>query len=366
MDHIPTVRGVISTDQLGVVSLNEHVLFGLPGWQYAPDAKFDHAAAFDQISAQLKLFKDAGGGTIVDTSGITLGRDVNFYAKLSEFTGVHIVAATGFDNQPLSIPGHFYSHAFLYSNVAGPYYWFREIPGSFYPSYGATKEYLMFLFHNELVRGMIVPGMVRTRTRAGIVKAAGSWDQTVQIEELSLRGAALAAKRAGVSVIMTGSVNRAAEQLKMLSEEGLEPDRIVIGHCDDGRAVDPARDREFAGQGYYVAYDHIGWEDSDCPHALADARRVELVKAMVEAGFAERLVLLCSAIGYAIGAYQPKHSFNYFLTDFAPKLRAAGEKEEAIDTILRENPKRILTSTIKAAAYSPPPPYFGGPPPETA
>ncbi len=315
---IMTVKGEIQREELGIVAMGEYILYGLPGWEHDPRAVFDRPAAFAALKSALLDFKKAGGGTLVDCSGTLLGRDAEFLSTLSAETGVRIVGSSGFCQQD-AIPGHFLRAA----KTGG-------------------ANYLSEMFYNELVKGMPVMGMRRTGIKAGVLTAAGGWDQTVQIEELSLRGAALAAKRAGVSVIMTGSVNRAAEQLKMLSEEGLEPDRIVIGHCDDGRAVDPARDREFAGQGYYVAYDHIGWEDSDCPHALADARRVELVKAMVEAGFAERLILSCSARGYAIGTYQPKHSFSYLLMDFVPKLRAAGVKQEALDTILRENPKRIL------------------------
>ncbi|MFC1893621.1 phosphotriesterase [Chloroflexota bacterium] len=359
MNEIPTLTGSVSPDQLGIVSLSEHLLFGLPGWWYAPEVNFDRSAAFDQICSSLKEFKELGGGTIVDTSGITMGRNVPFYSKLAEVTGVQIVAATGFDSQPLSIPGHFFTHCFLYSNVQGPYYWFREVPGSFYPSYGATKEYMMYLFYNELVRGMVAPGMIRTSIKAGIAKAASSWDQITQIEELSVQGAALAAKRAGVALIIGGinGINQARQQMEMVLEEGLEPDRIVVGHSDDGRAIDLERDKELAQKGAYVAYDHVGWEDTSVPHAVPDERRVELVKAMVDAGFAERIVLSCNAIGHAIDVPQPGHSFGHLLKNFVPKLKKAGVSDSTIDTILIENPKRILThrGEIKYAR----PAYFG-------
>ncbi|MFC1893339.1 phosphotriesterase [Chloroflexota bacterium] len=345
MAEVRALSGSVLPEQLGIVSLNEHLLLGLPGWKHAPEVNFDRAVAFNEIRSSLEQFKELGGRTIVDTSGITLGRDITLYSRLAQVTGVQIVAATGFDNEPISIPPHFGpAHNWLY-NVPSRYQWFREIPGHFYPSYGGSKEYFMFLFYNELAKGMVVPGMIRTRIKAGIVKAASSWDQITEIEELSLRGAAMAAKRAGVAVITDG-VNQARRQLEIMleAEEGLAPNRIVIGHCDDGRAIDLERDKEIARKGAYVGYDHIGWEDSSVPYAMPDEKRVELVKAMVKAGFTEHIILSCSAIGYALGVPQSKHSFGHLLKSFVPKLKKAGVSESTINTILVENPKRILTT----------------------
>lgn len=340
MAEIPTLSGPVSPENLGIVSLHEHLLFGVPGWQHAPEVDFDRPGAFDQIASSLRAFKQLGGGTIVDASGITLGRAVNFYSRLAQVTGVQIVASTGFGNQPLSILPHFSRRVDYFT--PGPEQWHREVPGSFYPSHGGTKEYLMFLFYHELATGMVESNMTRTKLRAGLVKAGASWGQVTEAEELSLRGAALAAKRAGVSVITSG-VNQARRQLAILLEEGLEPERIVIGHCDDGRALDLERDKEIAQKGACVAYDHIGWEDSSVPYAVPDERRVEMVKAMVAAGFADHVILSCNAIGYAIGMPQPKHSFGHLLKSFVPRLKKAGVSQKTIDTILIENPKRILT-----------------------
>lgn len=344
MAEIPTVSGSISPEGLGIVSLNEHLLFGLHGWQYAPEVRFDRAAAFEQLRTALEQFKASGGGTIVDTSGITLGRDVPLYSRLAELTGVRIVAATGFDNQSMGILGHFSTYSVLYRKTSNPhqYHWHREIPGHFYPSHGGTKEYLMFLFYNELTEGMVAPGMIRTKLRAGIVKAASSWDKIAPAEEFALRGAALAAKRAGASLII-GGIKQARRQLEIVMEEGLPPDRVIIGNCDDGRAIDPERDKEFARMGAFVSYDHIGWEDTAFPHAIPDEKRAGLVKEMVEAGFSGNIVLSCSSIGYAMGVRHPGHSMTHLLTSFVPKLKAAGVGESTLDTILRENPKRILT-----------------------
>ena len=348
--EIPTLSGLTSPDNLGIVALSEHLLYGLPGWWLAPEVNFNRAEAFERVLSALEEFRELGGGTIVDTSGITLGRDPIFYSRLAKMTGVKIVAATGFEEERLSIPIHFGLYGWNYY-VSGPYeplqkgyynvVWKRDVPGNFYPQYGATKEYFLFLFYNELVRGMIAPGMIRTDIKAGLAKVGAGWDQITGVEELSIRGAALAAKRAGVAVLARG-INQARRQMEILLEEGLEADRIVIGHCDDRRVIDLERDTEIARKGAYVAYDHIGWEDPSVPHGLPDEQRVQLVKAMVDGGFAERVILSCSTIGYALDVPQPKHSFAHLLKSFVPRLKKAGVSDKAIDTILRENPKRLL------------------------
>ena len=43
----------------------------------------------------LKAFKSAGGGCVVENSTFGLHRKTSFLKKLSEQTGVHIIAGTG-------------------------------------------------------------------------------------------------------------------------------------------------------------------------------------------------------------------------------------------------------------------------------
>ena len=348
---VPTLTGDVLPDDLGIVLLSENLMFGLPGWWYAPEFNFDRAAAFELIRSALLEFKQSGGGTIVDTSGITLGRDLTLYSRVAKLTGVQVVAATGFEDENTSIPTHFALPGSNYFSP-GPFdpkrggyansVWQREIPGNFYTANGGTKEYFMFLFYNEMTQGMVAPGFIRTKFKAGIAKTGCGWDQVNPVEERSIRGTALGARKAGLSVLVT-CINQARREFELLVDEGLEPDRIVIGHCDDGRAIDLERDKEFARKGAFVAYDRIGWEDSSLPYAVSDERRAELVKTMVEAGFAEHIVLSSNAVACTITGPKCRHSFSHMLKSFVPRLKKAGLKDSAIDTMLRGNPKRILT-----------------------
>jgi phosphotriesterase-related protein len=341
MSGIESLAGTLSPQDLGIVALREHLLLGRHGWNWDPNVKFDRAAAFEHIVSELEQFKKAGGRTLVDASVITLGRNVPFYKRLAEVSGVNIVVATGFGSQEAAIPGHFLGRAYRITTDP-PQHWLREIPGHFYPSHGESMEYLMFLIYNELTEGMAAPSMIRSKLKAGIVRTGCGAGSISRLEEFAIRGAGMAARYAGVSVITT-TIAQAQRQFDLLRAEGLPSERIVIGQCDDGRAVDIKRDQHFAGQGAYVAYDHIGWEDG-AAHAMPDEQRAKLVKEMVAAGFAQRVVLSCSAVGCALGVAASKHGYAYLLKSFVPLLAKSGVSEEAIHTMLAENPQRILTA----------------------
>ena len=341
MSAIETLTGPIDADDLGIVACHEYLLMGLPGWHHDPDVNFDRPQAFDDICAALEKFKSAGGGAVVDVSGITLGRNVPFYRRISEHSGVPIVAATGLPSQSMGIPAHFRTTALFYRGE-GPLSWKRDIPGHFAPSSIGSKEYLMFLFFNELTEGMVAPGMIRTPIRAGVVKADWGWDEITHVEVLSIQGAATAARKSGAALIVDGA-NQLDALIPLVEGEGLAAERVVVAGRDDRRATDNKRDIALAETGAAVAYDHIGWDEASAPHGMSDDDRVALVKAMVDAGFADRVVLSGSAIGCALGLAPSPHSYAHLLEDFVPRLQKAGVGEDAIETMLKANPRRLLS-----------------------
>ena len=52
-------------------------------------------------------------------------------------------------------------------------------------------------------------------------------------------------------------------------------------------------------------------------------------------------------MGYAIDVPQPKHSFAHLLKSFVPRLKKAGISNSAINTMLIENPRRILANKVE-------------------
>lgn len=308
MPIVNTVNGPIEAEQLGITAIHEHLLLGMPGWEHMAGLVFDRARAFEKIKKDLLEFKRLGGQTLVDCTGMAMGRNVEFAQALSRSSGVHIVCCTGFREE-------------------------RTIPGHYSPFWGRTHEYLARIFIGEITQGMSVPYMRRTDSLAGAIKVGNSEGQITEMEEMAYRAAAQAGRRTGVVVITHGS-SMARRQLQLLLEEGLSPEQVIISHCDDN--PDLERDRGLARAGAYVGYDRAGSDGT------GDQRRAELVKAMVDAGLTERVFISCDTIGYALGGEQPQRGYAHLLANFVPLLRRVGVSEQALHTILVENPKRVL------------------------
>src|SRR4051812_22855413 len=92
---VNTVLGPVPAHDLGVVAVHEALLSVVPGAQFAPDVSMDRAEIFEALAAKIHEFREHGGGTIVDSTGMFHGRDLKLYESLSRTTGVHIIASTG-------------------------------------------------------------------------------------------------------------------------------------------------------------------------------------------------------------------------------------------------------------------------------
>lgn len=181
--------------------------------------------------------------------------------------------------------------------------------------------------------------------RAGLI-VSGSTGQVTEIGDIQSRAAARAAKQTGCCVAIQG-IHTAVKQTQILLEEGLDPSRVIIGHCDDATAIDLERDKEFCRKGFYVAFDRIGIEPTWCAaaYALSDFVRVDLIKAMIDAGFINQIVISADSAS-PIPTWQRFIDYartpSIALLHFHAKMYRVGIRDGQIDTILVQNPKRVL------------------------
>src|SRR5690606_28374889 len=105
--------------------------------------------------------------------------------------------------------------------------------------------------------------------------------------ESLFRGAARAALGTGVAVSVRYGRD-ALHDLGVVLDEKLPADRVVVGGLDRRDAVAAGAPLEVARRGAYVALDHVGTEDDT---HLTDDERAALVAGLVEAGFADRVLL---------------------------------------------------------------------------
>ncbi len=316
---VNTVLGPVPVEKLGVVAVHEALLSVLPGAQYAPDITIDRAEIFDVLKAKLLDFKANGGGTIVDSTGMFHGRDLRLYETLSRSTGVNIIASTG--QGPEEMLGGY----FLTPQTNPPTPW--------------PAEKFADLFAKEVTEGMVVPRVER-RASAGIVTTTATRSGMTATDESLFRGAARAALSTGVPVSIRFGADALAE-LDIVLDEKVPAERVLVGGLDRRDAVEAGAPLEVARRGAYVALDHVGLDD-DAGH-ITDRERADLVLELIEAGFADRVILSCNAIGVAKGLPAYDLPYSYVSATFVPFLKEQGLSDDDARRILVDNPRELLT-----------------------
>ena len=319
MAVIQTVLGPIKPDDLGVCLPHEHIWcdqnlgprLSLMGTLRDP-AKFMRLNNFEFMVDELKAYKAAGGGAIVEVTCDGWGRDLDILAKLSSASEVHIVATSGFYIEP-------------------------HIP---YFLDSMSVEELA-----DHISAEIEDQASETGLRCGLFKSAIHRARVEDIELKILQAVAIAQKRTGAAITThtTGSRRMevpggvaGVEQLRILKELGVSPTRFIVGHVDERPDIDVLS--SLAAEGCYIQFDVIGKE-----HYLLDTTRAELVHSMIQRGHLSNLMISQDRNRDHEMRYSGNSGYCHIFETFLPKLRNLGVTAEQITTIMTENPARALT-----------------------
>jgi phosphotriesterase-related protein len=250
-----------------------------------------------------------GGRSIVECTSQGLGRDAEVLKRLSEASDVQVVMGCG-----------------LYRDPYIDRDWLDRT---------STNE-LADLIVSEIERGVGTTGI-----KPGVIGEVGCdrWYISTA-EERSLRAAARAHLQTGLT-ITTHAARWAVgiPQLELLTAEGVDAGRIIIGHCDDVSV--PGYQRRLAELGAYVQFDTIqGGSVYD------SQRRVSLVLEMIDAGFGSRVLLSQDVCLRSNFRETGGCGYTYVPTTFAGLLKEAGVSGEQIDQFLIDNPRRALTGAM--------------------
>ena len=258
----------------------------------------------DLMAEELKIAKSEGISCIVDGGHPDMGRDINFLRRISTMSGVPIVAGGGFYTQP------------------------------FYP-----KE-LETMSEEQIVQALIK----QTETDpVGVFGEIGSWDDMTATERKVFRAIGKAHVATNLPIFThTGIPGKAAlEQLDILEDAGVKPNRIVIGHV--GNLVDPQVQvhKAICRRGAFIGFDRQG--------GPGDVQQVPLVMALLEAGFAENLMFSADISNAGQMKKNGGQGYAKTLTVFVPKIKAAGAGDDVLHTIMVDNPRRFLAFVPKKA-----------------
>jgi phosphotriesterase-related protein len=188
----------------------------------------------------------------------------------------------------------------------------------------------------ELERELTV-GVGETGIRAGIIgEIASSRQHVTPAEERVFRAAARAHRRTGAAITTHAVHGRIGlAQLDLLAEEGVDLRRVAVGHSDTHRHLD--YHEAIVRRGAFVQYDLINSLTVPTHPGVAT-----LVRELAARGYLRQILLSQDVCLRAHLRAYGGGGYDFLLTRFLPRLKAAGLGDEEIAMIIVENPKRLL------------------------
>jgi phosphotriesterase-related protein len=314
---VPTATGPVDSALLGRTLMHEHVFVLTPDVQSNHD-EWDEEAAVTDAVRKLSDLAAAGYSTIVDPTVIGLGRYVPRIVRVAEQVDLRIIVATG---------------VYTYDTV--PFYFQHRGP-ALLPD---LPDPMVDMFVRDITTG--IPGTAGVR--AGLLKCAiDHFGMTPDVERI-LRAVARAHRMTGTPITVhthPGS-KTGLEVHRVLTEEGVDPTRVVLGHSGDTDNVEHLV--ELADHGYVLGMDRFG-VDSIAP----TDQRVRVVADLAAQGYADRMVLAQDASCYfdwldpAFAGALPNWHYLHIENDVLPALRGLGVSDQQIDQMLVDNPRRYF------------------------
>lgn len=357
---IQTVTGPIDASELGVTLPHEHLLLEAPP-TYAERPPETDADLFDAPITlenyrrilrgvfwpkdalnlndeplaidELKMFKRAGGSTLVDLTLSGIGRDPAALKRISVSTGVRVIMGTGFFIEP--------SH----------------------PAYvkSATVEDLA----DEMIRDLQV-GVRDTGIRAGIIGEMGvSPGKMLPQEEKALRAAAIAHAKTKrpINVHTWGDPPENRTQMRVLDilvEEGVPPEKVGLSHMEQVKipGAVPLTDWDYvaslAERGAYVLLDAFGqewpWGASwsletknvvYMPSPTDFERAIGVIK-LLEKGHGSK-ILVSQDIWHKLRLKRyGGDGYDHLLVNVTRIFKFLGMKDETIRQLMVDNPRKFL------------------------
>jgi len=344
---VQTVLGIIDANDVGVTLPHEHLLTDLSPYFAEPTEAGDKSRAYEPMSManrswilvnrshhfydnkltdenlaieEVLHYKRAGGNTIVEMSNNGLSRDPLGLARISRATGLNIVMGSGY-----------------YLGLSHP----PEL---------ATKDEEEIA--EEIVRDIMV-GVGDCGVRSGIIGEIGCSVPLAETERKVLRASAIAQRRTGAAINIHPSFRHdlVLEIIRILGDAGADLSRTVISHCDVG-GFSPIF-HKIAEAGCYIEFDTTGEPAVVVPAYLcpentvlafpSDMERIKEIKRLIDDGYLNQILIsqdTCMRHSYVTYG---GHGYAHILNNVVPWMRRAGISDEQIQTLIVENPKRLLT-----------------------
>jgi phosphotriesterase-related protein len=367
MAEIMTVRGPIAPSELGFTSMHEHILCDAsvflrrhgalipPEPPVAPDAPIAldnlailrHAFILSRdtmdlrdealMSAEVADFRATGGRAMVEMSVPGLRADVAALRRVSETTGVHIVATTG-----------------LYAEDSWP----RKFAS-------LDIEELAAFMRSEIEDGIDGTGIRPGHLKVAITDSTAPGVTPFSERQKTLLGAAVrVAEETGLSLTVHPPLDTreaAREVIASMRAAGMAPGRAVIAHAEmffasqDIAALvrDPLASRvdvdlakEMLDAGFNVSIDSFGHVYDAEPlgrTSIADWQRLAGLIRLLEAGYSSQIVLGTDIYLKILTRRRGGEGYTRLTGFVVPFLQRLGVAPAHLNAMTVGNPARILS-----------------------
>ncbi len=285
----------------GRILAHEHLQIDLSA-QKGPANRIGHAEE-QAVVDDLRHAREFGLAAITDLSAPGWGRDPVALRQISEQAGVAVVCATGF-----------YWDPFPAIAIEG------------------TLEQL-----RDRMIAEIETGVGDTGVCCGVIKVGTNRGEPDAVAERLFGAAAGAALATGAPVIThTSSPDQAAWHVQVLERAGMDMARVVISHMGAAHAV--AELVALARSGVLVGVDKVSFPKGPTNDQLAD-----LVRDACAQGLERQIILSSDLARRTLLRRYGGRGYATVLADFVPMLLNRGISPSQIETMLHDNPLRLLT-----------------------
>jgi predicted metal-dependent phosphotriesterase family hydrolase len=302
--QVMTVCGPVEVEELGFTLAHTHFMIDLWNIVRTYNGILDDETVATQ---ELLDYKAAGGRSVVEVTTGGIGRNPAALRRLSQASGVQIIMGAG---------------------------WYREMV---YPQF--VYELDTNALADVVVRELTV-GIDGTGVRAGVIGEIGTERGSITpAQERVFRACARAQRKTGVTFVThtTHFGELALEQIALLHEEHVPPERILISHLGD--RIDTSSLRAIAAKGVFLGIDNIGFENDGY---ATDTMRARNIATLIAEGHLSQILLSSDfCFKTQLAAYGGK-GYTHVPGNFLPLLRKEGISEEAILQMTVLNPARAF------------------------
>ncbi len=340
------VTGAIPTASMGVTLMHEHILNDCSCWWHAPDTpdrKYlgdarvslpilselrqdpfvcKHNLSLDDEAlaiTELTAFKSAKGETVIDPTCRGIGRNPQALVNIANATGLNIVMGAGY-----------------YLQSSHP-------PELAHMSTEAIAEQIV----TEATEGIQLDDDNEHATvKIGLIGEIGVSSEFTLDERKSLTAAAMAQVRTGLPLMvhLPGWFRLGHEVLDIVEHIGVDPSRVVLCHMNPSHD-DAEYQLSLAQRGAFIEYDMIGMDyfyadqQVQCP---SDDEAARAITQLADKGFLGSLLLSQDVFLKMMLTHYGGNGYAYVLRHFLPRLKRHGLGENALDQLIRHNPRRVF------------------------